>query len=249
VDIARSALRQGASSVKIIYRRTREEMPAYTHEVEDALDEGVELLLLTNPTKILPGNDALKVECIKMQLGEPDASGRRRPVPIEGSEFTLNLDRLVYGIGQSCDAEGFGVELNKKGRVIAKNLLQETSKTGVFAGGDLVTGPATVIEAVQGGRLAAKAIDTYLGGDGIIDQQLYPEDQADPYLGRDEAFSSRHRAPIEKIPVKERIPGFTQVEHCFCEEDAQKEAQRCLKCQLRLQIKKPPLPPKKIDKK
>ena len=248
IDIARCSLRKGAKSVKIIYRRTKKEMPAYTHEVEDALDEGVEILFLTNPTKIIKDKDKLHVECIKMELGEPDSSGRRRPVPIKGSEFILKLDRLIYGIGQSCDAESFEVELNKRGRVVVKEEIQETSKKGVFAGGDLVTGPQTVIWAVQGGRLAAKSIDKYLGGDGIIDQQLYPDDEADPYIGRDEGFADRQRAEVTKIPLKERAPGFKQVESCLCEEDAVKEAQRCLKCQLRLQIKKPPLPPEKKKK-
>jgi len=248
IDIARCSLRKGVKSVKIIYRRTRDEMPAYAHEVEDALDEGVEILFLTNPTRIIKDKEKLKVECIKMKLGEPDESGRRRPVPIENSEFILKLDKLIYGIGQKCDAGSFGVDLNKRGRVIVKEEIQETSRKGVFAGGDLVTGPQTVIWAVQGGRLAAKAIDKYLGGDGEIDQILYPDDEADPYIGRDEGFADRKRADITKIPVKERIPGFKQVELCLCEEDAKKEAQRCLKCQLRLQIKKPPLPPKK-DKK
>ncbi len=248
VDIARSSLRKGAKSVKIIYRRTKKEMPAYAHEVEDAIDEGVEILFLTNPAKIIKDKDKLKVECIKMELGKPDSSGRRRPVPIEGSEFVLELDRLIFGIGQSCDAEGFGVELNKKGRVVAEEETQETSKKGVFAGGDIVTGPQTVIWAVQGGRLAAKAIDKYLGGDGIIDQQLYSDDEADPYIGRDEDFADRKRVEVTKIPVKERKPGFKQVEQCLCEDDAVKEAQRCLKCQLRLQIKKPPLPPEKKKK-
>jgi len=136
VDIARSSLRKGAKSVKIIYRRTKNEMPAYAHEVEDAIDEGVELMFLTNPTKIIKDKEKLKVECIKMELGKPDSSGRRRPVPIEGSEFILKLDKLIFGIGQSCDAEGFGVELNKKGRVEVKDETQKTSKKGVFAGGD-----------------------------------------------------------------------------------------------------------------
>ncbi len=248
IDIARCSLRKGAKSVKIIYRRTKKEMPAYAHEVEDAIDEGVEMLFLTNPTKIIKDKDKLKVECIKMELGKPDSSGRRRPVPIEGSEFILDLDRLIFGIGQRCDAEGFGVELNKRGRVLAEEETQETSKKGVFAGGDLVTGPQTVIWAVQGGRLAAKSIDKYLGGDGIIDQQLYPDDEADPCIGRDEGFPDRKRAEITKISVKERVPGFKQVEQCLCEDEAAKEAQRCLKCQLRLQIKKPPLPPEKKKK-
>jgi len=249
VDIARCALRMGAKKVNIIYRRTREEMPAYDHEIEDALDEGVEILYLTNPTKILGGKNKLKIECIKMELGKPDESGRRRPVPIKNSEFILELDKLIMGIGQKCDAESFGVELNRRGRIVTEEKTQKTSKKGVFAGGDLVTGPASVIEAIQGGRLAAISIDKYLGGDGEIEQILYPDDEADQYIGREEDFADRTRIEPDKIPVKDRFPGFKQVECCLSEKDAVNEAQRCLKCQLRLKIEKPPLPPKKNKKK
>lgn len=249
IDIARCALRKGAKFVNIIYRRTREEMPAYAHEVEDALDEGVKIMFLTNPTKILNDKGKLKVECIKMELGQPDSSGRRRPVPIKDSEFILKFDRLIFGIGQSCDAERFGVELNTKGQVVVKEKVQETSKKGVFSGGDLVTGPATVIEAVQGGRLAAISIDKYLGGDGNIEQILYRRDEEDQYIGREEGFADRKREKVKKINFKERTSGFKQVELCLSEENAIKEAERCLKCQLRLLIEKPPLPPEKNIKK
>lgn len=246
VDIARCSLRMGVKSVKIIYRRTREEMPAYEHEIEDALDEGVEIIYLTNPVKIISDKDKLRVECIKMELGEPDASGRRSPVPIKGSEFVIELDRLIMGIGQKSDiSEEFGVEVNKKGRVVAKEETLETSRKGVFAGGDLVSGPASVIESIQAGRIAASSIDKYLGGDGKIEQKLIPDEEENPYLGREEGFADRKRVGVKKLEVKERFPGFKPVEFCIGEEDAKREARRCLKCQLRLCLEKPPMPPKK----
>jgi len=249
VDIARSSLRMGAKSVKIIYRRTRDEMPAYEHEIEDALDEGIDMMYLTNPTKIIPGKEKLNVECIKMELGEPDLSGRRRPVPIKGSEFIVKLDRLIIGIGQESDVSSeFGVELNKKRRVAVKEETLETSRKGVFAGGDLVTGPASVIEAIQGGRVAASSIDKYLGGDGEIEQKLIPDEEDNPYLGREEGFSDRKRVKINKLDKKKRLAGFPQIEYCIDEKAALAEANRCLRCQLRLKILKAPLPPIKSSK-
>ena len=251
VDIARSSLRMDeTSSVTILYRRTREEMPAYEHEIEDALDEGVKISFLVNPVRIIPGKDKIDVECVKMKLGEPDASGRRRPVPIDGSEFTLSLDRLIMAIGQQSDvSDDFGVKLSKRGRVIADEKTLETSEKGVYAGGDLVSGPASVIEAVQMGRVAAASIDRYLGGTGEIDQQLTDHDEPSSYLGREEGFADRKRVDLRKKPVGERFPGFCQVEECMSDDEAVNEADRCLRCQLRLKIDQPPMPPVKKKKK
>jgi len=249
VDIARCSLRIGAKSVKIIYRRTREEMPAYEHEINDALDEGIEIMYLTTPQKIITGKDKLKIECIKMKLGEPDESGRRRPIPIKGSEFILKIDRLVMAIGQKSDVpRSFGVEINKRGRIVVKEETLATSKKGIFAGGDLVLGPASVIEAVQAGRIAASSIDKYLGGNGEIEQKLIPDEDENPYIGREEGFAYRKRVVNKKLPVNKRIPGFSQVEYNLSKDDAIKEAERCLKCQLRLCIAHSPLPPEKSEK-
>jgi len=243
-DIARSSLRIGAKSVKIIYRRTRDEMPAYEHEVEDALTEGIELLYLTNPIRIIPDKNKLKVECIKMELGEPDASGRRRPIPIQGSEFIIELDRLIIGIGQKTDIpKEFNVEIDKKGSVIVKEETLETSRLGVFAGGDLVSGPASVIEAIQAGRIAASSIDKYLGGNGKIEQKFIPDEIENSYIGRDEGFAKNKRARNIKMPIQKRLHGFSQIELCLDEKAAIEEAKRCLKCQLRLMISKAPFPP------
>jgi NADPH-dependent glutamate synthase beta subunit-like oxidoreductase len=243
-DIARSSLRMGAKSVKIIYRRTREEMPAYENEINDALDEGIEILYLTNPIRIITDKDKLKVECIKMKLGKPDASGRKSPIPIEGSEFIIKLDRLIIGIGQKSDIpKGFNIEINKKGNVIVKEETSETSRSGVFAGGDLVSGPASVIEAIQAGRIAASSIDKYLGGNGEIEQKLIPDEEENPYIRRDEGFANKKRVRNKKMPIQKRLYGFSQIEYCLDEKAAIEEAKRCLKCQLRLIISKAPLPP------
>ena len=168
MDSARSALRLGAEEVSVVYRRGEEEMPARREEIEHAKEEGVSLKLLANPTRIL-GDDKFNVkgiECIKMELGEPDASGRRSPVPMEGSEFIIDADVVIIAIGTSPNPIIFkgseGLEQNRRGTVVAEDETGETSKAGVFAGGDVVTGAATVISAMGAGKKAAKAIDEYL---------------------------------------------------------------------------------------
>lgn len=168
MDSARSALRLGAEEVSIVYRRGEDEMPARREEIEHAKEEGITFRLLTNPVRIL-GDEKFNVtgvECIKMELGEPDKSGRRSPVPVEGSEFVVPADVVVIAIGTSPNPIIFkgseGLEQNKKGTVVADEETGATSKCGVFAGGDVVTGAATVISAMGAGKKAAKAIDEYL---------------------------------------------------------------------------------------
>ncbi len=170
MDAARSALRLGADEVSIVYRRGEEEMPARREEIEHAKEEGIIFRLLTNPLRIL-GDEKFNVkavECIKMELGEPDESGRRSPVPVEGSEFTIPADVVVIAIGTSPNPIIFkgseGLEQSKRGTVVADEETGATSKCGVFAGGDAVTGAATVISAMGAGKKAAQAIDEYLKG-------------------------------------------------------------------------------------
>ncbi|MBQ9485641.1 MAG: NADPH-dependent glutamate synthase [Clostridia bacterium] len=178
MDAARTALRLGAEKVYIVYRRSMEEIPARREEVEHAQEEGVEFMLLCNPVEIFgfknpenprdPKNGFVTgIKCIRMELGEPDAKGRRRPVPIEGSEFTLSVDTVVMAIGTSPNPliknTTDGLEVNARGGIVVdENGL--TSRTGVYAGGDAVTGAATVISAMGAGKTAAKAIDEYLSG-------------------------------------------------------------------------------------
>ncbi|MFH1789382.1 MAG: NADPH-dependent glutamate synthase [Candidatus Altiarchaeota archaeon] len=166
MDSARSALRLGAEKVYIVYRRSHEEMPARAEEVHHAQEEGIEFHLLTNPVEII-GKDGkvAGVRCIKMELGEPDESGRRRPIPIEGSEFTIEVDEVVVAIGQSPNPllhqATPELSVDKKGRVVVDENLA-TSIPGVYAGGDIVSGAATVISAMGQGKNAAKAIDRFL---------------------------------------------------------------------------------------
>jgi len=168
MDAARSALRLGAEEVSIVYRRGEDEMPARREEIEHAKEEGITFRLLTNPVRILGDEkfNVTAVECIKMELGEPDKSGRRSPVPVEGSEFTIPADIVVIAIGTSPNPIIFkgseGLDQNKRGTVVADEETGATSKCGVFAGGDVVTGAATVISAMGAGKKAAKAIDDYL---------------------------------------------------------------------------------------
>ena len=168
MDSARTALRLGADKVRIVYRRSRDEMPARIEEVHHAEEEGVEFYLLTAPTKFL-GDDngwVTGVDCLKMELGEPDESGRRRPVPLKGSEFRLECDLGVVAIGAGANpllpTTTPGLELNKRGYIVADLETGKTTKPGVWAGGDIVTGSATVILAMGAGRKAANSIHQYL---------------------------------------------------------------------------------------
>ncbi len=245
IDAARSALRIGAEKVSILYRRTQKEMPASSEEVEEALNEGIKISFLVTPQRVLTEGDKLKVECIRMKLGEPDASGRRRPIAISGSEFSVEVDRIIMAIGQrSIIPEKFGLSTDKKGYLQVDNETLCCSRKGVFAGGDLVSGPASVIEAIQAGRKAAISIDKYLGGKGKIDQVFIPEEEENLCLGREEEFAYRRRIEMNTLPINQRLHNFPQVEYVLDEKEAIEEAERCLRCQLRLKISKAPLPPK-----
>ena len=179
MDAARTALRLGAEHVYIVYRRSMDELPARREEVEHAMEEGIEFRLLNNPTKILGYNNpddprdpkngcVIGMECIRMELGEPDERGRRRPVEIPGSEFTMDVDAVIMSIGTSPNplikSTTEGLAVNRHGGIIVEEETGATSKTGVYAGGDAVTGAATVILAMGAGKTAAKAIDEYLMG-------------------------------------------------------------------------------------
>ena len=168
MDSARTAMRLGAETVRIVYRRSRKEMPARAAEIHHAEEEGIEFLLLTNPVRFL-GNEQGRLtgmECLKMELGEPDESGRRRPVPIKGSEFTMDCDLAVIAVGSGANPlltkSTKGLKLTKWGYIVADPETGKTSKKGVWAGGDIVTGQATVILAMGAGRKAADSIHQYL---------------------------------------------------------------------------------------
>jgi len=168
MDSARVALRLGAEKVYLIYRRSEAEMPARKAEVHHAHEEGIIFTLLTNPLRFIDDGkgNVSGVECIKMELGEPDASGRRKPIPIKGSEFTLDIDVGIVSLGTRSNPLLLktlnDLALTKKGYIVADGNTGMTSKKGVFAGGDIVTGSATVILAMGAGRKAATAINDYL---------------------------------------------------------------------------------------
>ena len=179
MDAARTALRLGADEVSIVYRRSLEELPARAEEVEHAMEEGIQFKLLNNPVEILGYNNpedkrdpkngsVIGMKCIKMELGEPDASGRRSPVEIPGSEFVMDVDCVIMSIGTSPNPlikdTTAGLEVNRWGGIIVTEETGATTKPGVYAGGDAVTGAATVILAMGAGKTAAAAIDKQLMG-------------------------------------------------------------------------------------
>ncbi|MDY7034172.1 MAG: FAD-dependent oxidoreductase [Thermodesulfobacteriota bacterium] len=231
VDSARSALRMGAKSATILYRRTREEMPAYEEEVEAALEEGINIQYLTAPVKVEQFDSTLEIHLIRMDLGEPDGSGRRRPVPIEGSEYTLQCNTLITAIGQRSEVpRGIGI-------------VEENPCKGVFLGGDLLTGPATVVDAVASGRKGAEHIDRFLGGAGDIghffSKQASDQLQPDP----DAVSMDNVRTVIPMLASRERISDFSEVCLGLDPDAAIAEAKRCLECDLRFLVIPPVLPP------
>lgn len=173
MDAARTALRLGAEST-IVYRRSRAEMPARGEEIHHAGEEGVEFHLLTNPVRILVGADkrVVGMECLRMELGEPDASGRRRPVPVKGSEFVVPADTVIIAIGNQPNPlvpqSSSNIQIGKRGTIITDEQTMMTSQPGVFAGGDIVSGAATVISAMGQGKTAARAMHRYLTGEDAL---------------------------------------------------------------------------------
>jgi formate dehydrogenase major subunit len=239
IDCARTALRKGAKNVKLVYRRTREEMPAQAIEVHEAIREGVEMVFLSAPARITVAADGSKeLHCIKMELGEPDRSGRRRPVPVEGSDFVIPTNAIISAIGQSTDT-GFlyndlPVRLNTWGDVDIDGFTMQTSELKIFAGGDCVTGPATVIQAISAGRRAAAAIHEFVTQGYIrpseVDYTCSRGSLED--LPRDEFVDVVRvdRAEMNEIEVADRLHGFPEVELGITEEQARAEAARCLTC-------------------
>jgi heterodisulfide reductase subunit A len=233
VDSARSALRLGCRDVRIVYRRSRQEMPASEEEIVEAEHEGIKIDYLAAPVKVLGrAGRVIGVECTRMELGAPDQSGRRRPIPIAGSEFVIDVDSVISAISQKPDIDCFhkcGLKITRWDTFEVDEATLITSRPGVFAGGDAVTGPNTVIDAIAAGHRAARAIDRYLHGEtlkeeripGIIQRELNPE-------GFSPERAARIHAP--KIPLEQRRASFAEVELTLSEKAAIREAKRCLRC-------------------
>jgi formate dehydrogenase beta subunit len=239
IDCARTCLRLGFKEVTILYRRSRAEMPARRDEVEAVEKEGAKIVFLAAPVRILAeGGGITGVECIRMELGEPDASGRRRPIPIKGSEFVIETDMVISAIGEKPDLsfiKGKPINITKQETVAVDLYSYQTSLPGVFAGGDCVTGPATLIEAIAAGNRAAKAIDQYLqsGKASPTEEYLLENWLHNVALNRERnggIVAKRLRRSPEELAIQDRRLNFNEVEQCFTPDVAVKEAERCLRC-------------------
>ena len=239
LDVAHTALRLGAEEVDLYEMRSRGEMLVSDAEYEEAAEEGVRLNFLTSPTRIF--NDEWKVtglQGVRMRIGEPTASGRGRPVPISGSEFSVEADTVVVAVGQAPDLSFLprdsALERTKWETLVVDNNSLSTNIPGVFAGGDFVRGPGMVIEAIADGRRAAVAVDKYLRNDTsrveLYDLKQEVEAQADEEI--EESWETQARVSMPRLPVEERKGSFKEIERGFSEEEARREAKRCLRCDL-----------------
>ncbi len=240
LDAARTALRFGAEEVKIYYRRSRDEMPVTEVEYDQALDEGLEVSFLISPTRIAVENWQVNgLQCIKMKLGEADQSGRRRPVPITGSEFFIEADTVIAAVGQAPDLSFLpadsALERTRWETLVVDGNTLATNIGGVFAGGDFVTGPGMVIDAIAAGRRAAISIDKYLRADTSRVEMYDLKAKVvgeEPAPDAEEAWEAQPRVAVPTIPVRKRKTSFDEIELCFPEGKARQEAKRCLRCDL-----------------
>jgi heterodisulfide reductase subunit A len=231
IDAARASLRLGAKEVTVVYRRSQAEMPAIKTEIEEAEQEGIKFHFLAAPVKILSKNGQLSaLECVKMELGEPDASGRRRPVPIKGSEFTMDVDNCVIAIGQSVDKEMLPKDIGYTGwgTLEVDPTTLQTNLDGVFAGGDVVSGPADVVVAVAAGKEAAISIDRYLRGVSLTEERKITPKKVENVSK--EGIQPAARSAMPMLKTSERKGSFAEVEQGYDEKTAIEEAKRCLNC-------------------
>lgn len=231
IDAARTARRLGAKNVTIFYRRTRAEMPASAEEVNGALEEGVAIEFLAAPVNIAQGDDSVALTCQRMQLKGKDASGRPKPVPVIGSDFTTEFDQIIVAIGQVPDVpKTWGLTKGEGSQIEACRETLATGKEGIFAAGDVVTGPASIIEAIAQGKKAAGAIDKFLGGTGELAKTGAA---ATGEVEAPEVLTITERTYVPILPLRERLHSFAPVELGFDTSRAQKEANRCLGCDQR----------------
>jgi len=237
IDAARSALRLGAKEVYIIYRRSRQEMPANVEEIAEAEHESAKITYLATPTQLSGENGKVtSMECVRMELGEYDASGRRRPVPIKGSEFSMDIDAVIAAIGQVPDLSFLppdsDLETTKGQTFVVDPLTLATSRQGVFAGGDVVTGPATVIEAMAAGERAAISIHNYLTGKSMTKGPLRQPEKRLEIPRAVETPEEKERVRMPTLTLKRRLGSFQEVNLGYSAQKAMEEAKRCLRCDL-----------------
>jgi len=241
IDAARVVFRMDAKQVSIVYRRSREEMPASEEEIRAAEEEGIDITYLANPTEVLGEGKVTGLECIRMKLGEPDESGRARPIPIEGSQFKIDADSVILAIGQAPDTsfitEDSAIKCSRHGHIIADETTLATSTPGVFAGGDGVYGPKTVIEALAAGKKAATSIDRYLRGEDLSVGRQGEGSQQSRLKVNLEGRVRKDRVSMSALPVEQRKGNFREVELGLTQEQARQEAERCLYCECKLCVK------------
>ena len=237
VDAARVASRlDKCKEVSIIYRRTRAEMPAFKEEAEACLEEKINMNFLTSPKNVLTKDGKITgIECIKMKLGELDKSDRRRPIPVDGSEFSIKLDTLIIAIGEKADTTFLkGIGTTEKGTIVVDPETYITNVEGVFAGGDVVTGPDTVIEAMASGKVVAEMIDKYCQGKPVERKYVVtrPLIYIEPVELTEEEVATVQRPKMHCLSIDERSCTFDEVELGLTKEETIKEAKRCLRCDL-----------------
>ena len=265
MDAARVALRQKeVESVTLLYRRTRHEMPAFEEEVEAALAEGINMHTLVSPVKIYAREEEIEIaveegvkletlvspveihskaghlidiECIRNKLGDIDSSGRRRPIPVPGTEFKIPLDTLIVAIGEQPDSDclaSMGIKVDKGGKLQIDKETFQTDRPGVFAGGDLISGPTTVADAIAAGKKVAAVIDRYLKGKELKEPPRIslPNVFLEPAVIGEEELEEAVRVKPPTLPVEARKKNFAEVEMSMSVEQASREARRCLRCDL-----------------
>ena len=233
MDSVRTALRTGSSNPMVIYRRSEAEMPANLEEIEECREEGIEIMTLTAPVRILGGNGKVTgIECIKMELGEPDESGRRRPAPVPGTEFVIEADTVIPAIGQesdwACLTSECACTLNEWGTIQVDPVTLQTHDPDIFAGGDAVSGPRTVVEAISAGKEAAISIDRFIRGEDLKkDREHRMEAVVDvDYTGA----VTKERKEMPRLFSKDRVSNFNEVQTGYDQKTAGEEADRCLSC-------------------
>ncbi|UCD64427.1 MAG: FAD-dependent oxidoreductase, partial [Candidatus Zixiibacteriota bacterium] len=241
IDAARMALRQkDVESVTILYRRTRDEMPAFAEEIEGADQEGIEIKTLVTPVRVVAGDGRLKgIECVTNKLGDTDASGRRRPVPIEGTEHRIELDTLVVAIGEEPCLDGVGedksgIETTRSSTVEVDPATLAANRPGVFAAGDVVTGPNTVVDSIAAGKRAALMIDRFIRREELKqpEEPKLPRVYVEPMAAEEEEGPPAGRVETPRAPAAWRARNFSEVEVSLSVDEAMCEARRCLRCDL-----------------